>query len=113
MSNKTVKLSSNDPAFLEKIYDDLKRERLDISKDNIPVEGAMGFDVVLNISPTDIIIILTYIKLCLIDGTCKVFLKNMMGEKKPIDKELLEDKDKIIDLVKEEGSEIYIEHKKR
>jgi hypothetical protein len=112
MSKNTIKITSNDSTFLEKISNDLEEDRVFVELEKVPVKHAMGFDVVLEISLTDIMLILGYIKFCIIDGGCKVFLKDLMGKKKPVDAEVLKDKEKIIELIKEEGSNLYIEHQK-
>jgi len=112
MSNNTINITSNDSTFLENIYNDLEENRIPVELEKVPVKHAMGFDIVLEISLTDIMLVLGYIKFCIIDGGCKVFLKDLMGKKKPVDTEVLQDKEKIIELIKEEGTNLYIEHQK-
>ena len=112
MGQNIVKITSNDSAYLKKIYNKLKDERLNVTSEEKP-NGNMGVDFVvnLNISIPEIIALITFIKYCLIDKQCTLFKKNSSGESEAVNVELLEKPEEVIDLIKEEGSELYIEHK--
>lgn len=116
MSSKTVKITSNDSVFLQTIYDDFQKERLDISKDESPVKGTMGVDIVLNfnIDLVHIAALLGMVKYCIIDKKCKMFLKKPDRDDKVIDAELLDKPQDIIDLVEQDdNSELYIKKEDR
>ena len=113
MSDKTVKITSNDSDFLEKIYNNFQQERLDISMEKVPVKDAMGFDVVLNIDLTDIALIVGMIRYCIIDKKCAMFLKKPDKDDEIIDAKLFDNPQDVIELVKDKDAELYIEHQER
>ena len=113
-----MKITSNDSIQLEELYKRLRRDgQENMTLKNIPVENAMGFDVVLNIivnidvDITKIVIGLyaTY----LADKRLTLFLQKPSGEKEPIDTEILEDPEKLENLKVEKDTILYIEYKKR
>jgi hypothetical protein len=110
-----VKIISNDTIQLEELYKTLRRDGQEkMTLDKVPVENAMGFDVILNIDidATKIIIELatTYLEYRLIKG---VFLQKPSGEKEPIDTEVLEDPKALENLKIEKDTTLYIEYKER
>ena len=115
MSDKIIKITSNDSILLEKIYDDFQQERLEINMEKVPVKGAMGFDVVINfnIDPVHIAAFIGMVKYCIIDKKCKLFLKKPDKEDEIIDVKLLDDPQDVIELVKDKNTELYIEHQEQ
>ena len=99
MSDKIIKISSNDPALLEKIHNNFQQEQLEINLEKVPVKGAMGFDVVINfnIDPVHIAAFIGMVKYCIIDKKCKLFLKKPNKEDEIIDAKLLDDPQNVID----------------
>jgi len=110
-----VKITSNNSIELEELYKTLRRDgQENIQLDKVPIENAMGFDVVINIDidATQLIVELatTYLEYRLLKG---IFLQKPSGEKEPIDTEILEDPKQLENLEVEEDTTLYIEYKER
>ena len=110
-----MKITSNNTIQLEELYKTLRRDgQENLILDKVPVENAMGFDVILNIDidATKLIIELAtkYLEYQLIKG---IFLQKPSGEKELIDTEILEDVKQLENLKIEKDTTLYIEYKER
>lgn len=111
-----MKITSNNIMKLEELYKHLRRDgEEDITLEKVPIENAMGFDIILNIdiNVTNIIVDLatTYLEYRLIKG---IFLQKYSGKKEPIDVEILKDSKKLENLkVDEPTTTLYIEYQNR
>jgi len=113
-----MKITSNDSIQLEELYKTLRRDGQEsVNLEKIPIDNAMGFDVILNVAMnidfdvTKMIIGLyaTY----LADKRLTLFLQKPSGEKEPIDTEVLEDPKQLENLKIEQDTTLYIEYKER
>ena len=113
-----MKITSNDTIQLEELYKTFRRDGQDnITLEKIPIENAMGFDVVLNIvmnidfDVAEIVVGLyaTY----LADKRLTLFLKKPLGEQEPIDTEILKDPKKLENLEIDKETTLYIEYQER
>jgi len=104
-----MKITSNDTVQLEKLHQDLKKDRISITATEKPVDGtAMGIELVLDIAfniDFDLVeLIQTYLEYRLI----KLYLLKPSGEKEPIDVEILENKK-----FDKKNDTLYIEYKEK
>ena len=115
MSSKSIKISSNSVELMEELYQQFKSERLDVDKTKVAVEGAQGFDIVLNINldVNQILIFITFVKTCILNKQCKLFTKKDENTKE-VDVKLLDENkpEEFIELIKDEKTEIYVEKEK-
>jgi len=98
-----MQITSNDNIQLEAFYNQLKRDRVDVSIEKKQIKDAMGFDLIMNVD----VDVAKIVGLLLAYKVGTVYLKTK--EKKEVkDIEMLKDETKI-----DNESQIHIEYKKR
>ena len=99
-----MKITSNDNIQLEVFYNELKRDRVDVSLEKKQVKDAMGFDLIMNVD----IDVAKIVALLLAYKVGTLYLKTKEKKEEITDIEMLKDETKI-----DNESQIYIDYKKR
>jgi len=99
-----MKITSNDNIQLEVFYNELKRDRVDVSLEKKQVKDAMGFDLIMNVD----IDVAKIVALLLAYKVGTLYLKTKEKKEEIKDIEMLKDETKI-----DNESQIYIDYKKR
>lgn len=99
-----MQITSNDNIQLEVFYNELKRDRVDVSLKKKQVKDAMGFDLIMNVD----IDVAKIVGLLLAYKVGTLYLKTKEKKEEITDIEMLKDETKI-----DNESQLYIEYKKR